>query len=112
MLGAIGYGGLSSTVGNTNSFYNLDESADDASDCFAYFGQEMLQLAQSSGVGTPFGVPYGEWLAVLPAMCQQPRQSRRQPNFIRSYCDCCAAQVYSLAAGRLLLPPSRMQSSA
>lgn len=58
VLGAMGYGGLSSTQGNSNAFYNLDESADDASDCFAYFGQEMLQLAQTSGVGTPFGVPY------------------------------------------------------
>lgn len=59
VLGAMGYGGLSSTQGNSNAFYNLDEPADDASDCFAYFGQEMLQLAQTNGVGTPYGVPYG-----------------------------------------------------
>lgn len=58
----MGYGGLSSSQGNSNAFYNLDESASDASDCFAYFGQEMLQLAKTNGVGGPYGVPHGAFL--------------------------------------------------
>lgn len=86
VLGAMGYGGLSSTQGNSNAFYNLDESADDASDCFAYFGQEMLQLAQTSGVGTPFGVPYGERIDAATTAVSRRQSHDAQAGLISVRC--------------------------